>query len=99
VVAGCPTNANTGTKIQRAPAGGHCHHTQAAATATVAVSHRGGRELVLGQHGGDVRLEKCGVVEVFNVGAVDAEDVVDPDCREVSDDVVDHTLLHRHLLT
>ena len=44
-------------------------------------------------------LDKCGVVEVFNVGAVDTEDVVDPDCREVSDDVVDHTLLHGHLLT
>ena len=39
------------------------------------------------------------VGEVLNVGAVDAEDVVDPDCREVSNDVVDHTLLHGHLLT
>ena len=51
---------------------------------------------MLGQHSGDVRPEICGVVEIFDVGPVDPEDVVDPDSREVSDDVVDHPVFARH---
>lgn len=39
------------------------------------------------------------VVKVLNVGAVDAEDVVDSSRREVLDDVVDNTLLREGLLT
>jgi hypothetical protein len=51
---------------------------------------------VLGQHSGDIRSEIGGVVEIFDVGPVDPEDVVDPDSREVSDDVVDHPVFARH---
>jgi hypothetical protein len=39
------------------------------------------------------------VGEVLNVGAVDAEDVVDSSRREVLDDVIDNTLLREGLLT
>ena len=83
-------------KIQRAPAGGRGDYAQAGAAATVTVGHRRSGKLVLGQHGGDVRPEICCVVEVLDVGAVDAEDVLDSGPREMTDDVVDHPVLSRH---
>ena len=44
-------------------------------------------------------VEVRGVVHVLDVGAVHAEDVVDSDCRQVPDDVVDHPVLPWHRLT
>ena len=107
VVAGWPTSASTGTRLANdsprpgtrfsAPAaGGRGHYAQAGAAAAVAVGHRGGGELVLGQHRGDVRTEIRGVVKVFDVGTVDTEDVFDSGPREMLDDVVDHPVLARH---
>jgi hypothetical protein len=51
------------------------------------------------EHRGNVRTEMCGVVKIFDVGAVDTEYVIDLDSREVLDDMVDHPLLPGHLLT
>ena len=53
----------------------------------------------LSQHRGDVRTEMCGVVKLFDVGAVDTEYVIAVDSREVLDDMVDHPVLPWHLLT
>jgi hypothetical protein len=38
------------------------------------------------------------VVQILDVGAVHSENVVDADCREAFDDVVDHPLLPWHAL-
>jgi hypothetical protein len=54
---------------------------------------------VLGQDCGDVVPKVCGIVEIFDIGAVDAEDVVDAGCREVLDDVVDHPVVPSHVIT
>ena len=48
---------------------------------------------MLGQDGGDVIVEVRGVVEILDVGAVDAEDVLDTGCRQIADDVVDNPML------
>src|ERR1700728_5079784 len=80
----------------RPPAGGRDDYAQAGAAVAVAVRHRRSGNLVLGQHGSDVRPEICRVVEVLDVGAVDAEDVFDSGPREMTDDVVDHPVLPRH---
>src|SRR5690606_6184948 len=82
-------------------AGGGGHHAEAGAAAAVPIGHGRGGELVLGQHRGDIGAEMRCVVEVFDVGAVDAEDVADAARREVLDDVVDHPLPvgHGHLLS
>ncbi len=54
---------------------------------------------MLGQDGGDVRAKVRGVVEIFDVGTVDAEDVVDSGRRQIADDVVDHPMCFRHSFT
>ena len=51
---------------------------------------------MLGQHRGDIRAEICGVVKIFDVGAVDTEDVADSGSREVLDDTIDHPVLAWH---
>jgi len=56
------------------------------AAAAVSVGHGGCGEFVFGQDRGDRGVEMGGVVEVFDVGAVDAEDVVDPGGGQVLDD-------------
>ena len=53
---------------------------------------------MLGQHRGDPGPEMRRVVEILDVGAVHTEDVVDSDCRESVDDVVDHPVLPRHVM-
>src|SRR6202044_1237538 len=85
----------SGNKIQRAPAGSRGDYAQAGAAAAVAIGHRGSGKLVLGQHGGDVRPEIGCVVEVLDVGAVDAEDVLDSGPRLVTDDGGNHPVLPR----
>ncbi len=54
---------------------------------------------MLGQYRGDIRMEMGRVVEVFDVGAVHAENVVDSASDEVLDDVIDHSVFPGHLLT
>jgi hypothetical protein len=39
------------------------------------------------------------VVKILDVGAVDTEYVIDLDSRKVLDDMVDHAVLPRHLVT
>ena len=51
---------------------------------------------MLGQHRGDSGVEVGRVVQILDIGAVHSEDVVDSDCREVFDDVVDHPVLSWH---
>jgi hypothetical protein len=51
---------------------------------------------VLGQHGGDIGPEICGVVEILDVGPVDPEYVLDSDSREMPDNVVDHSVIPPH---
>ena len=95
VVGGWPISASTGTRlanaspspgngVQAAAARGRGHHAQPGAAAAVTVGHRGRGELVLGQHRGDVVAEVRGVVEILDVGTVDAEDVVDAARREIA---------------
>jgi hypothetical protein len=45
---------------------------------------------VLGQDGGDVGVEMGGVVQVFDIGAVDSEDVIDASGHEVIDNEINH---------
>jgi hypothetical protein len=54
---------------------------------------------VLGQHRGELGPEVRGVVQILDVGAVDTENVIHPERREVSDDVIDHPVLAEHVLT
>ena len=58
---------------------------------------------MFGQNGGDVVAKVGGVVDILDVGAVDAEDVLDPRRRKISDDVInnpaDHSLILSHSLT
>ena len=54
---------------------------------------------MLGQHGGDVVVEVRGIVEILDVRAVDAEDVLDPGRRQIADDVVDHPMGSGHSVT
>ena len=88
--------AKSRNKIQRSPAGCRGDYAQTRTAAAVSVSHRRGGELMLGQHGRDVRPEIGGVVNVLDVGTVDAEDVFDSGPREMRDDVVYHPVLPRH---
>jgi hypothetical protein len=48
---------------------------------------------MFGQDGGDVVAEVRGVVEILDVGAVDAEDVLDSGCRQIADYVVDDPMV------
>jgi hypothetical protein len=78
-----------GHQIQAPAARGGCDNTQSGSAAAVSVGHRGRGELVLGQHCGDLGAEKRGIVEVFDVGSVDPENVFHAHSSEVADDVVD----------
>ena len=53
---------------------------------------------MFGQHRGDSGVEVGRVVQILDVGAVHSENVVDADCREAFDDVVDHPVLPWHAL-
>ena len=54
---------------------------------------------MLGQDGGDVVVEVRGIVEILDVRAVDAEDVLDSGRRQIADDVVDHPMRSGHSVT
>ena len=54
---------------------------------------------MLGQYGGDVVVEVRGIVEILDVRAVDAEDVLDSGRRQIADDVVDHPMCSCHSVT
>ncbi|BBZ18416.1 hypothetical protein MGAD_27510 [Mycolicibacterium gadium] len=47
---------------------------------------------MLGQHRGDVSAVERSVVQILDIRAVDAEDVIDPHRREIRDDVVDNSM-------
>ncbi|CAG7092288.1 hypothetical protein PICSAR192_02719 [Mycobacterium avium subsp. paratuberculosis] len=89
--------AESGHEIQRSAARGRGHHPESRSASAVSVGHRGGGELVLGQHRGELRPEMRRVVEVLDVGAVHREEVVGSDRREVADDVVDHPVPSEHV--
>src|SRR5262249_52329340 len=83
--------------VQATAARGRGHHAEPGAAAAVAVSHRGGGELVFGQYRGDVVTTGCGVIDVFDVGAVDSEDVVNATRPEIPDDVIDNPMPAGHM--
>jgi len=68
---------NFDDKIQRTATRGSRHHTQPGPAAAVAIGHRGGGKLMLGQNRGDIGPEMRGVVQILDVGAVHTEDVID----------------------
>ena len=88
-----------GNGIQTATARSRGDDAQTGAAAAVAVGHRRRGELVLGQYGGDVVVEVRGIVEILDVGAVDAEDVFDAGRRQIADDVVDNPMRSGHSFT
>jgi hypothetical protein len=74
--------------VQRGPTGTRHHHTEAGAAAAVPGCHCGRGELVLGRHRGDFSTEVCGIEQILDVGAVDAEDMAHPAAGQVSKDMV-----------
>lgn len=80
--------AESRNQVEARPTGGCGDHAQTGARTAVPVGHRRGRELMLGQHGGDPGMEVRGVIEVFDVRAAHAEQVANTRTREVVDDEV-----------
>ncbi len=110
VVAGWPTNANTGTRLAKdsprpgmrfsaPPPGGRGHYPKPAPLRLYPSAIVAAENSCLANTALMSRTEVCGIVKIFDVGAVDAEYVLDVGSREVFDDVVDYPVLPGHLLT
>ena len=81
----------SGNGIQAPAAGGCRDDAEAGAAAAVAVGHGRRGEFMLRQDRCDTVVKVRGVVEVFDVGAVDAEDVLHSGRRQIADDMVDNS--------
>ena len=80
-------------QIQAGPSGRRGNYPETGAGSAIAVRHRRGGELVLGQHGRDVVAEEGGVINIFDIRSADAEDVSDAFCRKVLDDEIGNATL------
>src|SRR5690606_1069752 len=86
----------SGNEIHRAAAGGRGHHAESAGGAGVPVGHGGGGEFVFGDHAGHRAAGvEDGVVEVFDIGAVDAEDMPHIEVRHGANQIVHNSVGHR----